>query len=103
MGDKPRRLRVNRQASITRDDPSMRDFVGGQLLVRVAARVIFPNSPATSLLLRMERPPSMRRTNYEPPEPAWKQRQGAKDKLPPLGTCRTCYWRARYPIALAEG
>jgi predicted pyridoxine 5'-phosphate oxidase superfamily flavin-nucleotide-binding protein len=84
MGDKPRRLRVNGEASITRDDPSMRDFAGAQLLVRVAARVIFPNCPRYIPALTGGTPSQYApRTNYEPPEPAWKQREGVKDKLPP--------------------
>lgn len=45
MGEKPRRLRINGEATVTRDDPSMPDFMGAQLLVRVTARVIFPNCP----------------------------------------------------------
>ena len=45
MGEKPRRLRVNGEASVSRDDPLMQRFVGAQLLVRVKARAIFPNCP----------------------------------------------------------
>ena len=45
MGEKPRRLRVNGTASVSRDDPLMQRFAGAQLLVRVQARAIFPNCP----------------------------------------------------------
>ena len=45
MGDKPRRLRVNGEAFVSRDDPAMRDFAGAQMLVRVSARAIFTNCP----------------------------------------------------------
>src|SRR5678815_2707992 len=45
MGEKPRRLRVNGTASISRDDPLMRSFPGAQLLVRVRAQAVFPNCP----------------------------------------------------------
>src|SRR5258705_7411179 len=45
MGEKPRRLRVNGTASVSRDDPLMQLFAGAQLLVRVQARGIFPNCP----------------------------------------------------------
>ena len=84
MGEKPRRLRVNGEASITRDDPSMRDFTGAQLLVRVAARIIFPNCPRYIPDLAGGAPSEYApRADYEPPEPDWKQREGIKDKVPP--------------------
>jgi uncharacterized protein len=84
MGEKPRRLRVNGEASITRDDPSMRDFTGAQLLVRVAARIIFPNCPRYIPDLAGGAPSEYApRADYEPPEPDWKQREGIKDKIPP--------------------
>src|SRR6188508_3322008 len=35
MGEKPRRLRVNGTASVSRDDPLVGSFPGAQLLVRV--------------------------------------------------------------------
>jgi len=38
MGEKPRRLRVNGTASVSRDDPLMQRFAGAQLLVRVKPR-----------------------------------------------------------------
>src|SRR5262247_3068364 len=43
MGKKPRRLRVNGTATISRDDPLIDRFAGAQLLIRVQARAIFPN------------------------------------------------------------
>jgi len=48
MGEKPRRLRVNGTASVSRDDPLMQLFAGAQLLVRVQASRVFPNCRATS-------------------------------------------------------
>src|SRR5690606_13839764 len=45
MHDKPKRLRVNGTAVISRDDPLLADTVGAQLIVRVTARAIFPNCP----------------------------------------------------------
>src|SRR5499425_2689846 len=45
MGEKPRRLRVNGTATVSRDDALMQRFAGAQLLVRVTARAIFPNCP----------------------------------------------------------
>jgi predicted pyridoxine 5'-phosphate oxidase superfamily flavin-nucleotide-binding protein len=83
MGEKPRRLRVNGEASITRDDPSMRDFAGAQLLVRVTARVIFPNCPRYIPTLSEGAPSEYApRSDYEPPAPAWKGLESIKDKVP---------------------
>src|SRR5712671_866001 len=42
---KPRRLRVNGEARVSRDDPLLAQTVGAQLIVRVKARAIFPNCP----------------------------------------------------------
>lgn len=84
MGEKPRRLRVNGEATVTRDDSSMSDFVGAQLLVRVTARVIFPNCPRYIPTLAGGTPSAYApRADHEPPEPEWKQREGMRDILPP--------------------
>src|SRR5262245_24726171 len=71
MGEKPRRLRVNGEATISRDDPLLQSFVGAQILVRVQARAIFPNCPR---YIPSTDGPSVYcpRPDYEPPEPAWK-------------------------------
>ncbi len=45
MHGKPRRLRVNGAATVSRDDPLLAFTVGAQLIMRVAARAIFPNCP----------------------------------------------------------
>ena len=42
---KPQRLRVNGTATVSREGPLLARTVGAQLMVRVAARVIFPNCP----------------------------------------------------------
>ena len=42
---RPRRLRVNGAATISRDDPLLGQAVGAQMIVRVKARAIFPNCP----------------------------------------------------------
>jgi len=82
MGEKPRRLRVNGQASISRDDPSMQSFVGAQMLVRVQARAIFPNCPR--YIPTVEGPSQYcPRTGYEPPEPTWKSFDAFKDHIHP--------------------
>ena len=82
MGDTPRRLRVNGTATVSRDDPALADFTGGQLLVRVQARAIFPNCPryipnpdGTS--------PYAPRPGVAPVEPAWKGFDDFRDVVPP--------------------
>lgn len=73
MGEKPRRLRVNGTAKISRDDPLMQNFAGAQLLVRVTARAIFPNCPRyISTPGKTEPNVYAPRPGHVPPEPAWK-------------------------------
>ena len=45
MHGRPQRLRVNGTATVSREDPLLAGTVGAQLMVRVTARVIFPNCP----------------------------------------------------------
>ena len=45
MHGKPQRLRVNGEATVSDRDPLLAQTVGAQLIVRVAARAIFPNCP----------------------------------------------------------
>src|SRR6202048_5362191 len=42
---RPRRLRVNGTATVSRDDPLMAETGGAQMIVRVEAHAIFPNCP----------------------------------------------------------
>jgi len=73
MGEKPRRLRVNGTASVSRDDPLMQRFAGAQLLVRVKPRAIFPNCPRYIATPGAAEPSKYTpRPGYTPPEPAWK-------------------------------
>ena len=84
MGEKPRRMRVNGEASVSYDDPLMQRFAGAQLLVRVKARAIFPNCPRYIVT-----PGSAAASKYaprpghEPPEPAWKAFDDFKDYIHP--------------------
>src|SRR3954463_3378000 len=45
LHERPRRLRVNGSATVSRDDPLVAKTIGAQLIVRVKARAIFPNCP----------------------------------------------------------
>jgi len=84
MGEKPRRLRVNGTASVSRDDPLMQRFAGAQLLVRVQARAIFPNCPRYIVTPGAGEPSTYApRPDYQPPEPAWKGFDDFKDYIHP--------------------
>lgn len=82
MGDRPRRLRVNGTATVSREDADLGGFVGAQLLVRVRARAIFPNCPryipgpdGPSIYIPLAGTP--------PVEPAWKSFDAFRDAVPP--------------------
>ncbi|WP_347310587.1 pyridoxamine 5'-phosphate oxidase family protein [Defluviimonas sp. SAOS-178_SWC] len=82
MGENPRRLRVNGTATVSRDDPEMRRFVGAQLLIRVRARAIFPNCPR--YIPGSEGPSEyIPRAGEAPVEPAWKGYEEFRDAVPP--------------------
>ena len=84
MHGRPRRLRVNGAASVSRDDPLLAETVGAHLIVRVAARAIFPNCPryvpSMEMLGTSIYAPS---PGCEPPEPAWKDFAEFKDVVHP--------------------
>jgi hypothetical protein len=65
-----------------RQDPLIETFPGAQMLVRVAARAIFPNCPR---YIPSKDGPSQYcpRPDYEPPEPAWKGFDVFKDFIHP--------------------
>jgi uncharacterized protein len=73
LHEKPRRLRVNGEAKVVRDDPLLASTVGAQLIVRVQARAIFPNCPRyipkMQLVETSQYAPLPER---DPIEPAWK-------------------------------
>src|SRR5262249_47780533 len=84
MGEKPRRLRVNGTATVSRDDPLMQRFAGAQLLVRIKARAIFPNCPRSIVTPGTAEPSKYApRPGYEPPEPTWKGFDDFKDYIHP--------------------
>ena len=84
MHGKPQRLRVNGKATVNHDDPLLADTIGAQLIVRVTARAIFPNCPRYVPSLQLVEPSIYApRSNYEPPEPAWKGFADFKDCIHP--------------------
>ena len=84
MHERPRRLRVNGTATVSRDDPLLGETVGAQMIVRVVARAIFPNCPRYIPKLKLAEPSVYApRRAYEPPEPAWKGFDAFKDAIHP--------------------
>ena len=84
MHGKPRRLRVNGTAKVSRDDPLLTSSVGAQLIVRVEARAIFPNCPRYIPKLQlMERSEYTPQPGRDPVEPAWKGFPDFKDAIHP--------------------
>ncbi|MBM4441061.1 MAG: pyridoxamine 5'-phosphate oxidase family protein [Candidatus Rokubacteria bacterium] len=80
----PKRLRVNGVASVSADDPLVRDFVGAQLVVRVRAEAIFPNCPRYIHKMTMvEESPYAPAEGHTPPVPEWKTRPVFREVLPP--------------------
>ena len=73
LHQKPRRLRVNGHARLSRDDPLLAHTIGAQLIVRVTARAIFPNCPRYIPKLQLAEPSKyVPRPGEAPVEPAWK-------------------------------
>lgn len=80
----PRRLRVNGDARIDRDDPLMASTVGAQMMVRVEARAIFPNCPRYIPTLQLaEMSLYTPEPGCDPVEPAWKGFDVFKDDVHP--------------------
>lgn len=87
MHGQPRRLRVNGEASIDMHDPLLRETVGAQMIVRVAAREIFPNCPRYIPKMQFIEPSRFTpRCGEEPIEPEWKSFDEFKDAIHPRQT-----------------
>jgi uncharacterized protein len=84
MHGKPQRLRVNGSASVSDRDPLIAETLGAQLMVRVAARAIFPNCPRYVATMQLVEPSLYApRAGCEPPEPKWKEFADFKDYVHP--------------------
>jgi len=84
MHGQPRRLRVNGEASIDMQDPLLQETVGAQMIVRVAARAIFPNCPRYIPNMQFIEPSRFTpRSGEEPVEPEWKSFDDFKDAIHP--------------------
>ena len=79
-----RRLRVNGEARLSRDDALLAATVGAQLMVRVKARAIFPNCPRYIPKLELrEASPYTPQAGVEAVEPAWKGFEDFRDVVHP--------------------
>ena len=84
MHDKPRRLRINGKAVVSRTDPLMATTVGAQLIVRVTATAIFPNCPRYIPNMQLIEPSIYApKPGHEAPEPGWKGFSDFKDCVHP--------------------
>ena len=84
MHGKPQRLRVNGEATVSDQDPLLGQTVGAQLIVRVAARAIFPNCPRYIPSMQLIEPSIyVPRSGHEAPDPAWKNFPDFKDCIHP--------------------
>ncbi len=84
LHERPRRLRVNDSAIVSRDDPLLGQTVGAQMIVRVKARAIFPNCPRYIPKMQLtERSVYVPQPGCDPVEPAWKGFDTFKDYVHP--------------------
>jgi predicted pyridoxine 5'-phosphate oxidase superfamily flavin-nucleotide-binding protein len=82
-GNPPRRLRVNGTAAIDEHDPLLGHWERAQFIVRVHATEVFPNCPRYIHRMQLvERSEFVPRGECEPPVPAWKRTEWARDVLP---------------------
>jgi len=73
LHERPRRLRVNGSATVSRQDPLLAQTVGAQMIVRVQARAIFPNCPRYIPKMQLTEPSVyVPQPGCDPVEPAWK-------------------------------
>jgi predicted pyridoxine 5'-phosphate oxidase superfamily flavin-nucleotide-binding protein len=94
LHERPRRLRVNGTARVSRDDPLLGETVGAQLIVRVEARAIFPNCPRYIPKMQLVEPSTyIPAPLSDPVEPAWKGFDIFSDVIHP----RQPTWRGEPP------
>lgn len=84
MHGRPHRIRISGTARLSREDPLLAETVGAQLMVRVAARAIFPNCPRYIPGLELvSESPFVPRAGEELPEPGWKDNDAFRDAIHP--------------------
>jgi len=81
--EKPRRLRLSGEASISLDDPWLADCPEAQFIVRIAVTNVFPNCPRyIHRYTLVERSPYVPHAGCSTPVPNWKRSDWASDVLP---------------------
>ena len=84
LHERPRRLRVNGTAAVSREDPLLAETVGAQMIVRVTARAIYPLCPRYVPKMQLVEPSIyVPQPGCDPIEPAWKSFEVFKDYLHP--------------------
>jgi uncharacterized protein len=79
----PRRIRVNGSAGISAADPLLKEFPGAVFIVRMTAKLIFPNCPRYLHRMQLvEYSAYAPKPDHVPPVPAWKTFDAFKDALP---------------------
>lgn len=82
--EKPRRMRVHGEATLSVDDPLLECYKEADLIVRVAVTEIFPNCPRYIHKYQKIEPSSyVPRDNCETPVPDWKRREDVQEALRP--------------------
>ncbi len=82
--ESPKRLRVNGHATVTEQDPLLREFPGADLIVRVQPEAIFPNCPRYIHRMQLaELSAYTPQAGLIPPVPNWKLRPEFREVLPP--------------------
>jgi len=77
------RMRINGEAQVREDDPLLREYPEGKLMVRVRAREIFPNCPRYIHKMKLiEHSQFVPRSDCATPVPGWKRSDWAADVLP---------------------
>ena len=83
------RIRINGDASVSRDDPLLPEFPEAQFVVRVKIREVFPNCPRYIHHYKsQERSPFVPRKGCTTPVPGWKRARWSKDVLPSADPAR---------------
>ncbi len=78
-----KRIRVNGTAQISADDPLRAEYPDSVFIIRVTAKLIFPNCPRYIHKMQLvEYSAYAPRPNYTPPVPAWKTFDVFRDALP---------------------
>ena len=78
-----KRMRLNGEATIGKDDPLMKDHPEAQFIVRVRAREVFANCPRYIHKMKLvQRSRFVPNKQYPTPVPGWKKGEWVADTLP---------------------